>query len=143
MCNYHVRVMFKKLTETATAPSQAGTCSAGFDLYADRIEDCGHYLKIHTGIAIEPEDGCWFMLVPRSSTHKKGMTLYNNVGVLDQDFRGEIVALLLKTEGFVMPVIGDRLVQIVPMQQIRTQFVEVTQLGDTSRGTGGFGSTGK
>ena len=118
---------------------------AGLDLPVDRIEDCGNFLKVYTGIAIQPEPGYFFILCPRSSTFKSGLILYNNVGIIDEEYRGEIVAVFLKTSDWngLCPQVGQRIAQLIPQKQVRVDFEEVAQLDPSSRNALGFGSTGK
>lgn len=132
----------KKLYPDAIIPKKSDPHAAGIDLYTHRIEDCGEYLKIYTGISIEPKYGYWFMLTPRSSMFKKGLTLYNNIGIIDTNYRGEIIAICLKTSNFIMPEVGDRLVQLVPQRQIWINIEEVNELNSTDRNDKGFGSSG-
>lgn len=135
----------KKLYPDAKIPTQTHKTDAGYDVYVHHVEDCGHYIKAFLGIAIEPEEGFWFALVPRSSIYKRGLTLYNNFGVVDVDYRGQIIALFLKTTGYseTNPLVaGDRIAQLIPQKQITTQFVETDTLMETQRGSGGLGSTG-
>lgn len=131
-----------KLSETSKLPTKGDHLAAGIDLYTDRIEDCGHYIKVFSGIAIEPKLGYFFMLAPRSSAHKKGLTMFNNLGIIDNNYRGEIIGLFLKTDNFVMPEIGERLMQLIPQKQIWVEMQEVDKLSETDRGNKGFGSTG-
>lgn len=139
-----IPVKIKKLFPDAKVPTSDNEGNAGYDIYVHRIEDCGNYLKVYSGIAIEPEVGIYMMLVPRSSAHKLGLTLYNNLGIIDNSYRGEIIALFLKTEDFkVLPEIGSRLAQLIPQKQSWLKIEEVIELSNTDRGSGGFGSTGK
>lgn len=139
----NINLKIKSLNKDSKLPSKNSLYNAGYDLYTNRIEDCGHYLKIYSGISIEPPTNYYMMLVPRSSAHKYGLTLYNNLGIIDQNFRGEIVGLFLKTNNFIMPEIGSRLMQLIPQEQIQVTFQEVQSLSETERGDSGFGSSGK
>jgi dUTP pyrophosphatase len=141
-------IKFCKLHPDAVIPTRATEGSAGFDLVIrdiifDPLFDVFH---VKTGIACEiPQD--WVgQLVVRSSTHKKGLQLANQIGIIDSDFRGEIVILLkdnglkqIKREPF--PKAGDRIAQIV-FVPCMTQSETVCQLTDTKRGSGSFGHTG-
>lgn len=84
------------------------------------------------------------LLIPRSSTWKTPLRMPNSVGVIDSDYRGEVCALLQNTHHLAWTEeAGERLVQgvIVPVPSVQIQ--EVEELSETSRGVGGFGSTGK
>jgi len=117
--------------------------NAGYDLYIHSVEDKGTYLKIGTGISLQPELGAYFELVPRSSTYKRGLILYNNLGVIDNNYTGEIFAIFKKTEDFKeLPKIGERLVQILPRHYVQVEFDVVEDFEETKRGSGGFGSSG-
>lgn len=141
--SHEIDVKFKKLNKDSIEPFRNTKGDAGWDLFVNRIEDCGNFIKVYSGIAIEPQFGYYFFLVPRSSIYKKGLTLYNNIGIIDNNFRGEIIGIFKKTNDFKeLPKIGDRLMQIVPQEQIEVQFTVVDELSDTDRGSGGFGSSG-
>lgn len=117
--------------------------NVGIDLYVNEIEDCGNYIKVKTGIHIQPPKGFYFDLVVRSSTHKKGLMLYNNIGIIDQSYTGEIIAVLYKTSDFTeTPKIGDRLVQLIPRRSLLVDIIEVSELDNSERGDKGFGSSG-
>jgi dUTP pyrophosphatase len=117
--------------------------NVGIDLYANEIEDCGTYIKVKTGIHVQPPKGFYFDLVVRSSTHKKGLMLYNDVGIIDQSYTGEIIAVLYKTADFKeLPKVGDRLVQLIPRRSLLVEFIEVSELDSSERGNNGFGSSG-
>lgn len=137
-----ISVKFKKLESGAQIPIKIDPLSSGYDLYVHRFEEFEEYVKVYTGIAIQPDSGYWFMLSPRSSSYKKGITLYNNLGIIDQNYTGEIIAIFLKTKSYSGINIGDRLVQLVPQKVLNCNLVEVSELSSTERGNGGFGSSG-
>ena len=100
--------------------------------------------KVPLGVAVEIPEGYVMLLIPRSSTWKTPLRMPNSVGVIDSDYRGEVCALLQNTHHLTWTVeAGERLVQgvIVPVPSVQIQ--EVEELSETSRGVGGFGSTGK
>jgi dUTP pyrophosphatase len=139
-----MKVKFKKLNVNAKAPYQGTAGSAGFDLYATSKEQIDCYLtKYGTGLAVEIPAGHVGLIFPRSSCYKQGMLLSNCVGVIDSDYRGEITAVFLGTDKEICYNVGDRIMQIIIMPYPKIEFVEVTDLSDTERGTGGYGSTGK
>jgi len=134
---------FTRLSAHAQEPFCANFSDVGWDLFTLEVKDCGEFLKIHTGIAVEPPLGYYFMLVPRSSAHKQGLTLYNNVGIIDPSYRGEIIALMLKTLTYqTPPAVGTRLVQLIPVVQPILEWKE-GELEETARACGGFGSSGE
>ena len=139
----------KKLEEGAKIPFRATLHSAGIDLYAllkEPVEIGSHEIcQIHTGIACEIPIGFAGFIFARSSLGiKHGVTPANCVGVIDSDYRGEIIVGLinqLDTPFIVQP--GDRIVQLIIMPVMTPDIEEVEELTPTRRGTGGFGSTGK
>lgn len=142
-----MQVKIKKLTSDAVIPTYATPGSACFDISTTTtgIIPANHTAVLHTGLAFEiPQDHV--MLVFSRSGHgfKRDVRLSNCVGVIDSDYRGELL-VKMRTDGyFNMPVeSGDRIAQgmIIPVQQVA--FLEEEELSDTSRGTGGFGSTGQ
>lgn len=139
-----VYVKFKKIYEDAQLPKRQTEKSAGYDCYAYKIEDFDNYIKVYTGISLQPEEGFYSILVPRSSLHKKGLMLYNNIGIIDADFTGEVVAILLKTKDYKDGnlKVGERFGQFILQELIHFDVVEVDNLEETERSDKGFGSTG-
>lgn len=136
---------FKKLHPDAIVPTRATANSAGYDLYA--IDDVNlHHnqvLKVHTGIAIQLPEGHFGAVCPRSGLASKGITVHNAPGIVDQDYIGEICVLLTNiSEGRFHIEKGMRIAQLVIQPYIFVNFEEVPELTKTSRGSGGFGSTG-
>lgn len=120
--------------------------SAGFDLIAvDRhILEGPAVHKIQTGIKVEIPVGYVGVVLPRSSLGKKGFILANTAGVIDSDYRGEIILLgKMRGKGILHIDEGERIAQllVIPALHAEAQFVQ--ELSDTKRGSGGFGSTGK
>lgn len=141
--NTPINVKLKLIDENSKIPTKNNITDVGYDLYARKIEDCGNYIKVFTGVALSPEQGFYFQLAPRSSTYKKGLILYNSLGIIDPDFVGEILAVFYKTKDYKeLPKVGDRLVQAIPMKMVNMDMREVEDLGDTLRGDLGFGSSG-
>lgn len=140
----------KTLTPTARVPRRATPYSAGYDLYADVLEPLtilpGETKLVGTGIALEPPAGdCAGFLFARSSLASRfGIAPANCVGVIDADYRGEVLVPLhnFGRDPFVLNP-GDRFAQLVflPVCMFETQLVQT--LDETSRGAGGFGSTGR
>ena len=135
----------KRVRENAKLPFRATEGSAGMDLYAC-IEEPNGTQKIPTGLSIELEDRNQVALIfARSSMGiKHSVTPANAVGVVDSDYRGEVCVFLHNysdVEYTVQP--QDRVAQMVIMPVLLPEIEEVTELSDTERGEGGFGSTGK
>lgn len=142
------KVRFKKLSENAVVPSYGTAYSAGADLYSAMQEDviiAPETTKfIKTGIAIEIPEGLVGLIYARSGMAcKRGLAPANKVGVIDSDYRGEIiVALYNHSDSAVTVAKGDRIAQLVLTPYIKADFEEADELDDTVRGDGGFGSTG-
>ena len=139
----------KKLNDNARLPTYGSEFAAGADLYACLDGDVtiapAETLLIHTGLAMEIPTGLVGLIYARSGlASKKGLAPANKVGVIDSDYRGEIMVALHNhsTEPRTISD-GERIAQIVFAPYYTADFSVVDELGDTSRGTGGFGSTGK
>lgn len=146
-----LKVKVRKVREgqSISLPNYATSGSAGVDLHACLEEawtiDPGQIVRIPTGIAIElPDPSVGAFLFARSGLASKyGLTLANGVGVIDSDYRGEIqVAMINLGKEAITLHDGDRIAQIVFMPVYLADFLGVDELGETSRGSGGFGSTG-
>jgi dUTP pyrophosphatase len=138
------RIPLKIVNNTEFEIKKNSVGNVGMDLYVNEIEDCGNYIKVKTGVHVQPPIGFYLDLVVRSSTHKKGLALYNGVGIIDQSYTGEIIAILYKTSDFKdLPLRGDRLVQLIPRRCLLMDPIIVDNLDETERGAGGFGSTGE
>lgn len=142
-----ITVNFKKLDENAIAPAYATEFAAGADLYcADEAVtvEPGKTVMVHTGLAMEIPTGLVGLIYARSGLAcKKGLAPANKVGVIDSDYRGEImVALHNHGEEIVSFERGERIAQIVFAPYFFAEFNLQDELEDTSRGEGGFGSTG-
>ena len=131
-------------------PFRATDGSAGADLFAcipgEVVIAPGERKLIPTGIAIGiPYGGCGAFIFPRSSVSSKfGVSLANCVGVVDSDYRGEIIVPLINHSDEPYTVKdGDRIAQMVVMPVIIPDFIPVDELETTVRGSGGFGSTGR
>ena len=143
-----MNIKVKKLYEHAILPHRATVDSAGADLCACLTEPVtivpNQTVKIGTGIAIELPSGYAAFVYGRSGLGvKHNITPANCVGVVDADYRGELIVGLRnssQTEFVVNP--GDRIAQMVIAPVVMSTFEEVQELTDTQRGSGGFGSTG-
>ena len=141
-------VNIKKLNENAIIPTYGTEYAAGADLYACMDEavtiNPGQTCFIKTGLAMEVPVGYAGLIYARSGLAcKKGLAPANKVGVVDSDYRGEImVALHNHSAEAVVVESGERIAQLVITPYIVAAFNQVDELEDTVRGEGGFGSTG-
>ena len=118
---------------------------AGLDLYVleNILFEPGETKAIKLGISCEPEDGKAYYLFPRSSISKTSLRMANSIGLIDGGYRGEIMAMCdnIKSETYTAEK-GQRLFQLVATDSSPIHFELVEELEMTTRGTGGFGSTG-
>ena len=141
-------VRYKKLSPLASVPTYGSPAAAGADLYAlsdaDTVIAAGETKLIHTGIAVEIPEGYMGLIFARSGlATKRGLAPANKVGVIDADYRGEIMVALYNQSGEEQTVAaGERIAQLVITPFLAVDFEESEELTDTERGTGGFGSTG-
>ena len=141
-------VKVKKLSENAKLPTYGSEFSAGADLYAATDVSinipAGETLFIGTGIAVEIPEGYVGLVYARSGLAcKSGLAPANKVGVIDSDYRGEIkVALYNHSKEARTIAAGERIAQLVVTPFLKCDYEEAEELSDTSRGEGGFGSTG-
>ena len=143
------KLKIKKLDERANVPTFGSEYSAGADLYAlvddSIIINPGKTILIRTGLAMEiPKGYAGFIYARSGLASKKGLAPANKVGVVDADYRGEVMVALHNhslEEQIVLH--GERIAQMVIMPFYKAKFVETDELSDTIRGAGGFGSTGK
>jgi dUTP pyrophosphatase len=137
----------QKLDDRAIVPQYMTPGSAGMDLCAieDTKIDAGKIQRIRTGLAIVVPDGCEGQVRPRSGlASRHGITLINSPGTFDSDYRGELVIPLINHSAWPFRVrTGDRIAQLVICPVVRVEPVVVEYLGETQRGVGGFGSTGR
>lgn len=147
MTEFEVKV--KKLSEKAIIPTYGTAFSAGADLYACIDEKItineNETVMIHTGISVEIPEGFGGFVFARSSLGcKRGLAPANKVGVIDSDYRGEIMVGLHNHSGKPQEIEpGERIAQMVILPYAAAKFVLSDELTDTTRGQGGFGSTGK
>lgn len=146
-----MKVKIKKLHKDAVIPKYAKPGDAGMDLTAisadiDFFED--RQVTYKTGIAIEIPEGYVGLIYPRSSICKKDLYLTNAVGVIDSQYRGEIIFKFNIDSNFVSSAapeiyaVGDRIGQLIIMPYPKIELEEVEELSSSERGTGGFGHTG-
>ncbi len=142
-----MKVKIKKLHEGATLPTYGTALSAGADLYnlSEPVTVLPHEtVLIHTGIALEIPEGYAGLVYARSGlATKRGLAPANKVGVIDADYRGEVmVALHNHSETPATVEAGERVAQLVIAPFLRVEYELADELSDTARGAGGFGSTG-
>lgn len=143
-----MKVNIKKLNENAVIPTYGSEYSAGADLYACIEQEVtilpGETKLIKTGLAIEVPVGYGAFIYARSGlASKRGLAPANKVGVVDADYRGEVmVALHNHSDNAQTVAVGERIAQMVIAPFLKAEFEVVDELSDTARGEGGFGSTG-
>lgn len=144
-----IDVKIKRLSESATLPTYGSKKAAAMDLYANCPNGLAilphETVKIGTGFAIQPPEGYCALILARSGlATKQGLAPANKVGLCDEDYRGEyIVALYNHSVEVKFVQHGDRIAQLMFVPYEQANLIEVEELDETERGSGGFGSTGK
>lgn len=142
------KIAVKKLDERAVVPSYGSEFAAGADLYAVLDEETvimpGETKLIHTGLALEIPVGYAGLIYARSGlASKRGLAPANKVGVVDADYRGEVMVALHNHSNAPQAVAPlERVAQLVVTPFLKVEFDLAEELSDTVRGAGGFGSTG-
>lgn len=145
-----MQLQVQRLRPTAKLPTCATEGSAGYDLYAALDEPIsipvGAIRRIPTGLAVAPDrtDVALLLMARSGLAAKHGITMANGVGLVDSDYRGELLVPLINlgTQPFtVLPEM--RIAQLVLMPVLHPALIEVEQLPESTRGSGGFGSTGQ
>jgi dUTP pyrophosphatase len=128
-------------------PAYASDHAAGLDITAaeELVLEPGQRHAVATGFAIEIPHGHEVQVRPRSGLAiKHGITCLNTPGTIDSDYRGEVKVILINLGQEAFPIRrGERIAQLVPAPVLRANFAEAMELGETARGAGGFGSTGR
>ena len=143
------QVKIKKLKDKAILPTYGTPLSAGADLYACMDETVtigpGETVLVKTGLAMAIPEGYAGLIYARSGlATKKGLAPANKVGVVDADYRGEVMVPLHNHSRVEVSVEhGERIAQMVITPFLTAEFMEAEELDDTLRGENGFGSTGK
>ena len=144
-----INIKLKKINEKANTPTRSSNQAAGYDLYAcldkEKIEiEPQQSVKINTGLALEIPDGYFGGIFARSGlSTKENLRPSNCVGVIDSDYRGEIIVALYNHASEPLTINhGERIAQMVYAPYYTATFVEAEELEDSVRGEGGFGSTG-
>ena len=163
MEKFAINVKIKRLSETAQLPTKAHDSDAAFDLYADIQETYipfgktfeesekgikvmpGQTVKVSSGVAMEIPEWYWGAVYARSGlATKQGLRPANCVGVIDSHYRGPIIVAIHNDSNNVQIIHhGDRIAQFMLAPVIEASFEEVSELSDSDRGEGGFGSSGK
>lgn len=144
-----MEVKIKKLDDRAVLPKYGSPFSAGADICAVLDEPLkiapGETVFIHTGLSAEiPENHVGLIFARSSLGSKRGLAPANKVGVIDCDYRGEIMVALFNHSDeaqIIEPL--ERIAQLMIVPFIKAEFAESNTLSDTLRGSGGFGSTGR
>lgn len=138
-------VLVKRLKENAIFPFYSREGDAGLDLTAISKHTEGDNIVYGTGIAVCIPKGHVGLLVPRSSVAKMSLSLANSVGIIDSNYRGELIVKFKKTRKIFPKIynIGDRIAQLVITPCPLYSLTEVLELPESNRGKNGFGSSGK
>ena len=142
------KIRIKRLLPEAKLPVYASSSAAAADLCSAEKETVtvmpGKTVLIHTGLSAEiPEGYAGFIYARSGLASKRGLAPANKVGVIDSDYRGEIMVPIHNHSDSVQEIAsGERVAQMVIMPYVKAEFVESEQLNDTDRATKGFGSTG-
>ncbi len=143
------KIAVKKLDERAVLPTYGSQFAAGADLYAvcdGEVEFLpGETKLIKTGLAMEIPVGYAGLIYARSGlASKRGLAPANKVGVVDSDYRGEVMVALHNHSTCSQKITcGERIAQLVVAPFLKVDFEQADELTDTVRGEGGFGSTGR
>lgn len=144
-----MKVNVRKVNANAVLPTKGSKGAAAYDLYACLDESCinigpNDTTFISTGVAFAIPEGYWGGIYARSGfACKQGLRPANCVGVIDPDYRGEVMVCLYNDSHQTRVINnGDRIAQLIIAPYMECEFVESDNLEDTERGTGGFGSTG-
>ena len=149
-----MNIKVKKINEKAKLPTRGSEQAAGYDLYSCFPDEFGserlviqpnETVKIDTGLQMELPDGYFGGIFARSGLAiKQGLRPSNCCGVIDSDFRGNIIVAIHNDSDYEQRIYdGDRIAQLILLPYQTMEFEEVNELSDTDRGSGGFGSTGK
>ncbi len=144
-----IPVKIKLLREGAKIPEYKSAGAAACDLSSAEsgavTVNPGETVTVHTGIAVEVQTTDVVMLIyPRSGlATKHGITMANTVGVVDEDYRGEIIVPLINNSAVPYTIVpGERIAQMMFTPVLKAEFKQVDELSETERGVNGFGSTG-
>lgn len=136
-----MKIKIKRLHSEAKIPSYANQGDAGMDVFAISKEEKEKFIEYGTGLSFELPSDHVMLVFPRSSISNKDLILSNHVGILDSGYRGELKLRFRKTGNDIYNV-GDKIGQIMVVPFPKIDFEEKENLSESSRGQGGFGSTG-
>lgn len=142
-------VKIAKMESNARMPTKGSAHAAGWDLYCleETVVSFRSSVKIRTGLRVAIPEGYEGQVRARSSLGSKGLILPHSIGTIDADYRGELFVLMtwIGNGDSYKVKSGERIAQLViaPIPNVQFSEVEVDKLGDTERGEGGFGSTGR
>jgi len=144
-----LEVMVARTDDGARLPTRGSEYAAGWDLYAleEYVVPFRKSVKLRTGLRVAIPVGYEGQVRARSSLGSKGLILPHSIGTIDADYRGELFVLMTwigEGESYRVKA-GERIAQLLisPIPEVSFKEVSVEQLGDTKRGDGGFGSTGR
>ena len=144
-----LEVMVARIDDGARLPTRGSEYAAGWDLYAleEYVVPFRKSVKLRTGLRVAIPVGYEGQVRARSSLGSKGLILPHSIGTIDADYRGELFVLMTwigEGESYRVKA-GERIAQLLisPIPEVTFKEVSVEQLGDTKRGDGGFGSTGR
>lgn len=144
-----MKVLIRRLTDTARVPERGSSEAAGYDLFADLTEktvlEPHTSMLVPTGLACAIPEGYFGGVFARSGLSlREGLRPANCVGVIDSDYRGELKVPLHNDSDTAREITpGEKVAQLVILPYLAVDFQETDDLGQTDRGTGGFGSTGQ
>lgn len=150
-----MNIKIKKVRQNAILPTRGSDYAAGYDLYVSEIRtpNCPRQITIQpqtsvkfgAGVAAAIPEGYFGAVYARSGlATKRGLRLSNDVGIIDADYRGEIIVSLHNDSNEPQKInIGDRIAQLIIQPFEAVEWEETSELDDTKRGEGGFGSTGR
>jgi len=142
-----IMLKVKKTHPNAVIHARKHDDDAGMDLSTVEIVDylSSQVVLYDTGISVQSPEGYYTEVIPRSSTSKMGISLANGTGVIDPSYTGSIKLAIRFNESLHTPkeLVGRRLAQLLIKPLHVMEVVEVDELNETTRGSGGFGSTGK
>ena len=136
-----LKIKIKRLKKEAVIPKYSLEGDAGMDVVAITKKETENEVEYGTGLSFELPENYVCLIFPRSSVSNKDLILSNCVGVLDSGYRGELI-LRFNKFGNENYEIGERIGQIIVIPYPEIEFEEVSELSETKRGDGGFGSTG-
>lgn len=140
-----MNIRIKKLNKNAVIPSYSKVGDAGLDLTAisEEWNEDNSIVTYGTGLAVEIPEGYVGLIYPRSSIYKTTLHLANNVGIIDSNYRGELLLKFRYLEEGIVYDIGDRIGQLIIIPYPQIEFEEAEELSESNRGNKGFGSSGK